>query len=226
MGCYGFCVLPRGAEPPEGLIGLDAQAVVARNVGDLTVWVSEIARPEPALEQVQAHNRVVEAAITDEVTPVPLRFGQWSEDAGAFDALIAAREDWYRERLRTFAGALEFGIRVLRPDKPSPARLVRVAAAKTGTAYMDALRASMATARGEREEAERVRAGIAEFLRDFVREEHVEEPRTPHGVVTVSHLVAREDFDRYRERVHELRDRSPELRFLLSGPWVPYSFAT
>jgi hypothetical protein len=58
-----------------------------------------------------------------------------------------------------------------------------------------------------------------------VRAERFDEPRGPHDMVSVAHLVARTDFDTYRRRLRELRERSPHLRFLASGPWPPYSFA-
>jgi hypothetical protein len=58
-----------------------------------------------------------------------------------------------------------------------------------------------------------------------VRAERVEESRTAHAVLTLSHLVARSDFALYRERARQIREVFPELRMLLSGPWPPYSFA-
>lgn len=225
MGCYGYCVLPGGTSPPEGVSGIEARPVTARTVGSLSVWFSDMSRPEPSLEHVQAHNRVVEAAVTEAVTPVPLRFGQWAAQAPEFDGLVAERAAWYEERLRAFAGAMEFGIRVLRPDKQT-AQIVRHPAAESGTAYMEALRARVAAAQSEREEGELVRAGVAEVVRGLVREERVDELRTSHGIITIAHLVARVDFDRYREQVHRLRERLTAFRFLVSGPWVPYSFAT
>jgi gas vesicle protein GvpL/GvpF len=41
----------------------------------------------------------------------------------------------------------------------------------------------------------------------------------------VSHLVERDAVDEYRRLVDRARAERPELHFLLSGPWAPYSFA-
>ena len=194
-------------------------------VADLAVVVSRIDKPEPTVAHVQQHNAVVEAFVTEEVTPVPLRFGQWAAEPGVFDAVIREKADWYRERLESFAGALEFGIRVLRPEQTGRARDVREIQAASGAEYMEALRARVAAERGVREEVEGLRAAVAEVTGRLVREERVEDARTPHGVVTISHLVPRNRFDEYRECAPALRARFPELRFLVSGPWVPYSFA-
>lgn len=224
MGCYGYCVAA-ALTPQAELSGIGGARVVARDVAGMKVWVSEIERPDPDVAHVKAHNAVVEAAISDDATPVPLRFGQWSADFSEFDRLIADKAEWYRERLTIFAGALEFGIRVVRPDKQAAARVVRLPRADSGTAYMEALRAGAAAAQSEREEADRVRMGVAATMKDLVREEHSEAARTPHGIITVAHLVGREHFEAYHARMQELREQFPELRFLLSGPWAPYSFA-
>ncbi|MGQ0814620.1 MAG: GvpL/GvpF family gas vesicle protein [Gemmatimonadota bacterium] len=225
MGLYGYCVVARGLVPISGISGLDDAEVTAHAIDDLAVLVSSIARPEPSIEHVQQHNAVVEAVVTEEVTPVPLRFGQWSEDLAIFENVIRQKADWYRERLARFAGAMEFGLRILRPDRDSSAQVVRVPRATTGLEYMKGLRERVEAERAEHDDVEQVRAGVSEVLGGLVREERVEEARTPHGVVTIAHLVSRKDFDLYRERAQALRARFPELRFLVSGPWVPYSFA-
>lgn len=225
MAIYGYCVVPRAHGPAGGLSGIAGAAVLSREVGELAVWVSEMARPEPDIANVQAHNAVVEAAVTEAVTPVPLRFGQWSAEPGILEGVVRETAAWYHERLEMFAGALEFGIRVAAPDRPPSARVVHIPHAHTGMEYMNALRASVSATRGQREVEERVCAGITGIMGDLVREERSEEPRTPHGVVTISHLVPRADFEEYQSRASRLREQFPDMRFLVSGPWVPYSFA-
>lgn len=225
MGVYGYCVVPAGVMPPERLTGLGGAAVEARSIAGLAVWVSQTDRPEPGVEAVKAHNSVIEAAVTEEVTPVPLRFGQWSEDAEIFDRVVTEKAGWYEERLRTFAGAMEFGMRVAAPGKTLQARDVQAPKAQSGLEYMQHLRAQANATQGQREEAEEVRLAIAAVMSGIVREERTEEPRTQHGVLVGSHLVSREYFDEYHQRTSTLRTQFPELRFLVSGPWVPYSFA-
>jgi hypothetical protein len=226
VGVYGYCVVPGGHAIPQDVTGLHGAGVRAHRIDDLAVVISEIDRPEPTAEHVQQHNAAIEGVVTEEVTPVPLRFGQWAPDAGMFDEVVREKAAWYHERLKAFAGALEFGLRAVRPDMRQEARDVRVAPAATGREYMNALRDKVVAQRGHSEEAEQVRQGISEILGAFVREERVEEARTPHGVITVSHLVSRQHFDEYREHAQRLRTRYPDMRFLVSGPWMPYSFAS
>ena len=225
MGLYAYCIVPRGHQVDGRLIGVGGTAVRSHSIDELAVLVSEMERPQPSAEHVQEHNAVIEAVVTEEVTPVPLRFGQWAADESVFDEAVREKAEWYGERLRLFAGALEFGLRVIQPDRRPPAQDVRVPPAATGLEYMNALRARVSAEGAQAEVVERVRRGISEALSALAREERFEEARTPNGIITVSHLVPRQNFDEYRAEAQRLRGRYSEMRFLVSGPWMPYSFA-
>jgi len=45
------------------------------------------------------------------------------------------------------------------------------------------------------------------------------------NLFAAAHLVERSTVQAYREKVSEAVKRRPELHFLVSGPWPPYSFA-
>jgi hypothetical protein len=225
MGVYAYCVVPFGHPIPTGLTGLGSAEVNAFPSGDIAIWITRGERPDPGIQGIQAHNAVVEAAVTEQVTPVPLRFGQWLAEESELQAAVAEKATSYRERLAQFAGCLEFGIRLIDPADLDTARVVHRTPATSGLEYMRALQESSRLAETKRAESEAVHAQIRELLREWVREEKVEEARTPHAVLTVSHLVARSNFDKYRAQGRNIRALFPELRMLLSGPWPPYSFA-
>jgi hypothetical protein len=44
-------------------------------------------------------------------------------------------------------------------------------------------------------------------------------------IVAAAHLVDRKKVTKYRERLAEARKTRPELHFLVSGPWPPYTFS-
>jgi hypothetical protein len=225
MGVYAYCVVPPGHAPGAGVTGLDDKVVELVPIGEVALWVSRLPRPNGSVAQITAHNKVVEAAVTDEVTPVPLRFGQWLDDDAALFAAMQDKVVSYGEKLRELAGCLEFGIRVLDPNAPGGARDVQQPAATSGYEYMQALRENSKLAAQRHAAADQVRQQIHNSLQTLVRAEREEEARTPHAVITLSHLVARPHFDGYRERARGLREVLPTLRLLLSGPWPPYSFA-
>ena len=225
MGIYAYCVVPIGHAPGADLRGVSEAAVEIIDAGPVALWVSRMPRPDGTVEQIKAHNTIVEAAVTNEVTPVPLRFGQWVEDEGALVAGMVEQGPSYAEKLRMFAGCMEFGIRVIDPAQPQGAQDVHPERPASGTAYMQALRETSRMAGARQAVADQVRGTIQQKAGVLVKAEQEEESRTPHAVVTLSHLVPRENFDEYRERVRELREEFPALRLLLSGPWPPYSFA-
>lgn len=221
MGLYVYCVVPIGYQPAQPLMGVDGAAVRSAEVRNLACWVSEHdLRPEASVARIQQHNAVVEAAITEAVTPIPVRFGQWVESEERLRAHMTERMDRFRDWLPLFAGALEFGLRALHPERP-PAQVVQPEPFTTGRAYLAAVREQLRAREGNTEIRDLIHGEFA----SIVRAERFDEAQGPHGLLSVAHLVARPDFDAYRQRVRELRERSPHLRFLASGPWPPYSFA-
>ena len=225
MGLYVYCIVPAGCPPSGDLVGVDDAPVLARAVGEVGVWVSELGgRPEPSIERIRAHNRVVEAAVTESVTPVPVRFGQWLESETALAAHVSERAGGYAAALRRFAGTLEFGIRVLDPNQQS-ARILPHQRSITGRQYMAALREQYRARESAAPELVELRSRIHALFAPIVRAEQFEAAETTHGKAAVVHLVEYANFDAYRTAVPKLRAEFANLRFLLSGPWPPYSFA-
>ncbi|HEY0671480.1 MAG TPA: GvpL/GvpF family gas vesicle protein [Longimicrobiales bacterium] len=225
MGSYAYCVVPIAHYPPAGLTGLDGASVEYLAAGPVGVWVSRMSRPQPGVALLQAHNDVVEAAITEQVTPVPLRFGQWLAEEAQLVAGIEEKAARYVEQLEQFAGCLEFGLRFLDPSIGTEARDVHPAGPISGYEYMQALAANSKLADQIRRQAEEVRERVGMILGHLIRAQQEEKSDSPHAVLTLSHLVARPHLDEYREQARSLRTDFPALRMLLSGPWPPYSFA-
>ena len=223
MGCYVYCIVPIG-HAPENITGIDRQAVDQLDGAGVGCWVSVFdKRPEPTLDRVREHNAVIQAAVTDTVTPVPIRFGQWLESSPALLEHLALNAARYTTLLTQFAGALEFGLRVLDPDRPG--RVATAAETVSGTAYLTALRDQLRGADLDQPEIAALRAALPEAFEDTVKSERFEPLRTTHGLLSVTHLVDRSRFDAYRATIVRVRAQQPQLRFLATGPWPPYSFA-
>jgi hypothetical protein len=223
MGLYAYCVVPAGYAP-HGVVGIDGSAVTCFDWSDLGCWVSTLVqRPEPALDRIRAHDAVIQAAITEDLTPVPIRFGQWLDSTAALQDHLQLNAGRYTTLLKRFAGALEFGLRVLDPNRS--ARVPAPPETTSGTAYLTALRDQLRGAELDEPDIAEVRGALHAEFQGLVRDELFEPLRTPHGVLSVMHLVERAAFDEYRARLARVRGARPQLRFLASGPWPPYSFA-
>lgn len=218
-----YCIVPAGHPVPVGCEGLESHPPFPLQVGDLAAWASEHqAAVAPSIEVVRTHNDVVAAAMTAEVTPVPLRFGQSAADRETAAAHIAEDPAKWHHLLRRFAGHAEYGVRVVREVRAAE-QDVHAPHAESGTEYMAALARKQAQAADRRAEAER----IAEIIRSATRGLAVDirvEPGRAGSVVTVACLVAWTQADAYDCAIREVCDVTQDTRFVLTGPWPPYSF--
>jgi hypothetical protein len=225
MGFHLYCVTT-AAITPEGVGGIDGAAVQAIASGGIAAWASPADAPlRASLDAARAHNAVVEAAHRLE-TPVPLRFGQWLPDEASVRARLAERADDWRTQLAALAGTAEFGVRILDPARPGPAQDVRPESTGAGRAYLEAL-AGRETERARRSAAgQEIAAALEQDLGGTVLRARVDPLETAHGLATIAHLVRRNDAAAYRSTLERAIAGRPELQFLTSGPWPPYSFAS
>ncbi len=225
MGLHLYCVTPADHKP-SGVPGLDDAPVTTIDADDLAVWVSPAAAPiRASVEAVQRHHAVIEAAM-QQVTPVPLRFGQWLADEADVRTRTAARAAEWRTQLAELAGTAEYGVHIIDPRLSAPARDVRPEPTDSGRAYLEALAGHRAE-HARRSAAGRVIAAELESeLGPTVVGSRVEALETAHGLASVAFLVRRDSATDYRDALARAVAARRELRFLTSGPWPPYTFVT
>ena len=225
MGLHAYCITRASLEPCT--TGIDGAPVQSVEAGTLAAWASSHASPpRPSIDALRAHDAVVRAATAPDLTPVPLRFGQWAESTDALRTRVGERAAHWEALLDEFAGAVEMGLRIgaatplphapaLPEPRPQSGReyLERLAARAHEQAHADARRADvLAVVHG---------ALAAHVLREV-------SGGVPEGseLAWVAHLVLREHTDAYCEAVETLRRSAPGLRIRMTGPWPPYSFVT
>ncbi|HEX7240322.1 MAG TPA: GvpL/GvpF family gas vesicle protein [Longimicrobiaceae bacterium] len=236
MTLYAYCVRRAGDPAPEaGLRGVDGGEVFAGERDGLGVWLSAVeAPPAPDRERVEAHDRVVRAALRT-ATPLPLRFGAvFVDEAAALDAL-AGRAEGLLAGLERVAGRVEMSVAALwdaaaeresllaeRPElRPAEGRPAG------GRAYLEGKRRQRALEEALRARAEAVLDRVARRLAPAAGP--AEEARSvlprPDVAGTVAHLVRREESLAYREAAMAAGRGLPGVELRVSGPWAPYSFA-
>lgn len=227
-GRYLYCLLSDDVVPPRGLRGVGDAPVELRRQGGLACWVSPLDRvPDPTVEEIRHHNAVVATVLAAGHTPLPVRYGQWlADDSFLAERLHAGASDFLRalERVRD---AVEFGVRVLDPEPAAlaPAEVPSPEGPGAGTAYLRALAARLESERRidlrGREIAESLRATLG----SIVRAERIDALHSQHGIVSIAHLVERSGAEAYRGCIDAFGHDHNDLRFFVSGPWPPYSFA-
>jgi hypothetical protein len=225
-GVYAYCVLPAGVRPPVGLSGLDERSVAAYDIDGLTIWASDAdAPPALDLDRVSRHHEVVQAALGEAV--VPLRFGGWHPDLAALTDRIRESSSQLAAALRRVRGRVELGIRIVAARVEPDAQVIapKTGDESSGRAYLRALSRRRSTRLQRRREQSEVARRLQAHLGDMAVEQRVHY-LSPPELITVAHLIAREDEPRYRERAAGFaRDVQQELVVHVTGPWPPYSFS-
>ncbi|MEO7082835.1 MAG: GvpL/GvpF family gas vesicle protein [Gemmatimonadaceae bacterium] len=233
MSTHLYCVLPDAAtgEIPPGLSGVEGARVRAIPLDHLVAWVSDVPRDVPvSVDGVRAHDAVVEAALETGSTPVPARFGQRFDDDLACQLALTSRAASVESLVTGVQGLVEMTIliapstkRMLRDLEPVLPEMVDTGAPGSGRKYLETLRAREAATGTIGLATEELADRIAGATSEFVRRTTVHKTGTPLPLRTISHLVAREDLEDYREAIGAV-DGGSEFRFLVIGPRAPYSF--
>lgn len=207
--------------PNEGISG---SAVTLFCSGDFALLVSDFAGASVPVtrENVLKHAAVV-GGLLPFTTPLPFRFGTLATES-ALESFLSARSEALRAKFELIRGCVEMNVKIIsdrewtdeprveEPDKP-------------GTAFLAEKRREIIGSEARAEEAKRIVRWLEDRLGDVAKEKSFKTNFTSKLLVTGAHLVPRESLDEYRERLKSARLERPELHFLASGPWPPYSFA-
>ncbi|HEY0544426.1 MAG TPA: GvpL/GvpF family gas vesicle protein [Pyrinomonadaceae bacterium] len=193
----------------------------------LSEWVE--ASVPVTRENVLAHERVVSRVLA-ETTPLPFRFGAIA-GAERIANYVASQKASLQAALERVRGAVEMSVKIIwdaaeqrREDAADAAQSI-VAATGAGTKFLLEKRRELAGDERLKRRAENLSAWLAEILRDVVKDSFVKVNPAESLVISASHLVGRADVNAYRGRIDNASKKQPELRFLTSGPWPPYSFS-
>ncbi|HEX6701815.1 MAG TPA: GvpL/GvpF family gas vesicle protein [Gaiellaceae bacterium] len=199
---------------PDGA-GIGGEPLRRLEVDDVAAVFSshDAAPPEPDEQAVLAHAAAVEALLGASDALLPARFGRAFANEGALEAAVREQLDDLRPALARARGHVEFGVRVLgADDEPAPE-------AGSGRAYMQARLDARAR-------AERIAGSVHEPLARFAAASTSSTGGSGRLFLSGAYLVPADAIEGFRAVVGELEAAHPELTFVCTGPWPPYSFAT
>lgn len=186
--------------------------------------------PEPTMENLMRHETVVEAVCAAGLA-LPVRFGAVMADSDALMSALEKRYEPLRNALRRVGDKVEMGVTALwrNPETPADAggsAKETSAERSAGVAYLRARQVAY-----RREESARARAqALAQELDVALRPLAIEWSRSlcPSDRLALrdQYLIARDQVSAFDQAFDEVRKRHQEARFLLSGPWPPYTFVT
>ncbi len=220
MKLYVYClaedIAPRqSAAPSEPVSGISGAGVDILKVEGFSLLVSEFAGDTIPVnrENVLAHAAVVRS-ILNKTTPLPFRFGTVIQEQ-QLRSYVASHQQAFAMKLADVRGCVEMNVKIISNTDPSDADS---SAEGPGARFLKhkQLRAA---------QAKEVAAWLQDNVRPLVKDEHVSLGPTEKLIVAAAHLVDRGSVAQYRDKLAEVRKMRPELHFLVSGPWPPYSFA-
>ncbi|HEX4684945.1 MAG TPA: GvpL/GvpF family gas vesicle protein [Gemmatimonadaceae bacterium] len=232
MTTHLYCILPRepSAPIPNGLVGIGAAPVRTVTADGVVGWVSDTAAPPgPSIDGIRAHNDVVQAALDTGTTPAPVRFGhRFADDAACRDALDRIGPS-IADVLSTLQGYVEMTLiltpstgRMLRDLQPVIPQMFADEPG-TGKRYLETLRAREAATGSVHRAMDTLTQRLSDAVQRIVKRSSTHEDLTRMPLRTISHLVARDLVDAYRNALAAVKAGS-EFRFLVVGPRAPYSF--
>ena len=214
MACLLYCVTLANSDPISNLIGVAEQPMVARDCGELRVYWSEVANPEPLVEgagrkPAELRYQQVLHEIVIRTTAIAFPFPAVVSDFEDVDALVTVQHEHYVEALGRLANTVQYELTATwaeneRADLATPVK---------GHEYLK-----------RRQETEARVAAIDAKLRTvavgIVREWRSRQERRKHLWFA---LLARDDREQF---IAALRSAGPSegVRLRLSGPWPPGEF--
>ena len=236
MRLYAYCLSDEMSAPViEGARGVGGVEPRVMEFGNIRAVVSDVEEETVSVtrENVFAHERVIREVLR-QVTPLPFRFGT-VVNVERLESYIDSHREELLDGLERVRGAVEMSVKIIwNPEDIRREAVGHEGAGKTahsegkggtGAAYLAAKRREILGDELLKERAERVAAWLRERVEDYVSESNVSLHATEALMLRAAYLVRRERLTDYRERVMSFKSERPELRFLTSGPWPPYSFS-
>lgn len=211
-----------------GLLGEEIETIVE---GDLVALASKFAGDFVPVtrENVFSHDTVVRTLL-EKSTPLPFRFGTLVSEERLRNYL-KARSQSLHEKLIHVSDCVEMSVKMIWQLKASEVSSSSEnfsnpgQSSGAGSRFLIARQREFMGAALLRQHANEIK----EWLEVLVMPVVVSGLTTIHPgkklVLSAAHLVKRSQLESYRETISGARSARPELHFLLSGPWAPYSFS-
>ncbi len=224
MKLYAYCLVEDLDTLDATTRGISGAAVRLLQVDEFAILVSNLDSDTVAVTRENAldHAAVVRSVL-DRTTPLAFRFGTLVTDQ-QLRSYISARKPALLTRFELVRGCVEMSVKIIREmSKDNVTESQK--AITSGTTFLQEKRRELLGSELKAAEASEISTWLHDQVGDLIRDEHVTVRPSEKLVVAAAHLVERDKIPQYRGTMAAARENRPELHFLLSGPWPPYSFA-
>jgi hypothetical protein len=229
MKFYVYCVAEKISHGTETLFGVGQQQVQFVDVDELVVVLSEFHGEAVGVtrENVLRHAEVVRNVLA-RTTPLPFRFGTLVSPEG-LQSFVTSRKKALIQRLDLVRDSVEMSVKIIWPistkDKTVTAQPNNVGGVGVGAAFLLSKRDELKGTEHLSAQAAEIAEWINGAVKDLVRQQNVNVRPAQKLVFAGSYLIDRTAESGFRTAVNLLMSERPDLHFLISGPWPPYTFA-
>jgi hypothetical protein len=188
---------------------------------------------KPDSENIWHHEMVVEALMLNR-TVLPARFGTVLDNENSLHMKLEKLYPALKSNLQHLSGKVEVSLSVLWTGSdigslfPKKKEIINeVEPPQTGIEYMQTKLIKHQRDNSFRNKAEQILARLNTSLTQFEYEEK-HQLNTSQGIlVKASYLIKRKQLEEFQKTINQFsenRDQNQDLKFLLTGPWPPYSF--
>lgn len=233
MKLYGYCVTS-GAIELADMRGLFNHSVYELMVGNVSAIVSDIEMDAAPVtkDNILIHQDVVRKLLETR-TPLPFRFGAVVAKPQLIEYLEARQQALF-EKLELVDGCVEMSIKIIWPRSDAGGSKINAGESTNvsevniegpGAAFLRTRQRQMVGNQQLADEANGIATWLKDVLLPVVRTAQYTVRPLMRLVLTGDCLVERSRMDSYEAAVELARAERPDLHFLTSGPWAPYSFS-
>jgi hypothetical protein len=224
MKLYVYCLAEMiGAlrTPVSGISGANVEVV---EIEGLSLLVSRFEGGSALVtrENVLTHDSVVRSVL-NETTPLPFRFGSVVTEEQLASYIRTHRKN-LEMKLAQVRGCFEMSVKIIWDTDEAKSGSNRHDLGP-GAAFLHQKQREILGGERRTEKAKQVASWLSEQVQPLLKEAEVSLCPTEKLIVAAAHLINRQEVANYRERLAEARKTRPELHFLVSGPWPPYTFS-
>lgn len=228
MKLYVYCLaegVPRLHETPCGVSGEPVRIVEFEDLSAV-VSVSRSDAFQISRKNALAHHEVVHS-ITQQTTPLPTRFGTLVT-VEQLRNYVSTNRPAIKAKLAQVRGGVEMNVRMIETiagtDTGQQSKDENVLG--PGTAFLLEKRREISHDEAGAAQRDQLSRWLREKLGDLIKEEKISlVPSQTIILARADHLIKREAVQEYRTKMTRAVEERPEVRFMVSGPWPPYSFA-
>ena len=228
MKLYAYCLaedLDTLAHPPRGISGAPVRLL---EIDDLAVLVSDVEIDAvPVTRDNAVAHAVAVRSVLGETTPLPFRFGTLVTEQ-QLRSYISTHKPALEKKLAHVRGCIEMSVKIIwdpSDEKKTQPEAHHPEPQGAGATFLAEKRREILGDERRATEAAEISAWLHETLSGLMRDEQITLRPSEKLLLAAAHLVEHVNIQAYRARLGEARKNRPELHFLTSGPWPPYSFA-